>query len=451
MEKIELTISNLEYILSDLPNLKVEQNFSKIEESEFGFTTKFETVFTSTTGKSFSLYFLKNFTFEKTGHHRVKAIAPRKIQTIHSDNLIVYYSTKHKTPLFSTSHSSIKLLTILRYHLSQKILDQLTCAPDESDQVYEWVQAKCKEIMGSIDHSFTYKAVKVQNLKLNTLPQFDPIRQVMRYPGKIKHPNRIEHFEPKVLEIEFQEDALLSKLTDIEVDDLPPDNPNIELVPVIEPGICSETAPISDDLKIQEMKKNLYSINPELDQDKPLKIEFDLGLIDTATPNPNPDTASKRPLGLRKGRLQKRPISKYKIVVPRKLKDILETVVDKIKDNPLSDRMTDAYNALCRKSPYPLSMPNNFTISNTFGETINFRGWKISFTVDGRVRLTLYQTIGGNWIGVEDFRSENNEIITKFSISKNKHDLAHFFRGCSVFGGSKINRNSGLKLQHTIP
>ncbi len=400
-----------------------------------------------------------------------KAIEPLKIESdslmysysqifpsIAAENVFVYYSFDIQAAYFRNNSGSRKMAEILEMCLTQDILDLLTTHPNER----EIIDLHFQEMYAKDTHDHTIlhpnKIYRPLTSKFRaTAKKPGSLNYILKFADRIKTPSN--NYAYQLLKFNQQKEKHAPTLvadqkqtvTDTEITAQELDSPLSDDIDFNAPPNALDDAETSDQsledapLKIslsndpfilldfensgvpdtENFNNGLDHSEPEVKEIPSVKIkssDFDVFELESSTP-PTPNDLPKLDIPTLELR-NPTPVStptpvpefdlgfidcqaphkfEFKLPFPHKLTGWL----DRIREN--------------------LKVPRLFYIPLTDTQDISFKGRLMAAANSGDAKLSLYQTLGGKWIGIQQKNLVPGQEITVACICQDKNEICNFF------------------------
>lgn len=444
-----------------------ELNVTKPYQYGNTLTATITTTFRIFDGREFSLIYQKELILEEIREGTYSYFCADKHQYLSAKNCWVYYNNHSQSAYFRNSPTSIKMAKYFQNCLPQSVLDLISKHPNEEQVIFDYFREKYKDNSSVCNFISPLNKIKTKTLVSNLSDNNNTLYWIKYDADRIKIPRICYAYERELYNREKEREAAKKTAEEIErnsftftpdqdqtfpdaaitaqetdsilfqnIDET--DSPFFENTAVeFDPGIFDDAQTFDQDAedtpqKIRELGNEHFStgtdnFNNGLDTSEPdgknITYEtfdcFELDDIQTKRTNILPElniptlelcktTPVNTPTPVPEVDLDfinyDTPHNfEFKLPIPHKLTGWL----DRIREN--------------------LKVPRLFYIPLTDTQDISFKGRLMAAVNSGDAILSLYQTLGGKWIGIQQKNQIPNQEITVACISEDKNEICNFF------------------------
>lgn len=398
-------------------------------------------------GREFSLTYQKELMLEQVEEDTYSYSYVDKHQHLSAKNCWVFYNYNSQSAYFRNSATSKNMVNFFQDCLPQSILDLISKHPDEERVVFDLYREQYKDESSSRNYISPLYKIKTRTLVQNNSENNKTLYFIKSNAHNIKIPKNCYAYEldlyiqekereaAKRLAEEIEKNALAftsyqeqnvtnteikAQETDVmifqEIDET--DSPFFEDTnDEFDPGIFDD-AQILDQNGLDNPEPEVKKITSAFPSQKQ-SMDFDVFELEPLTPNPLPELDIPT-LEFHKATTVDIPTS-----VPEFDLGFIDCQAPhKFDFNlPIPRKVT----GWIKRIKEHLQLPRSFYITATNKQDISFKGRLMAESETTEAKLTLYQTMAGQWVAVQQTNGNPDQNSTKVCVSKEQHDILDFF------------------------
>lgn len=442
MEPICFRLDHFLALLQDIKTALINTEFLIIENDGDLIKAQVVNTFQIFDGREFTITFTKAFKRIRLASKSYTYEYSDKVKVLSAENIQVYYSHRSQAAYFRNNKNSTSMIKIFENCLTQDILDLLTKHQNEAEIIDLYFQ----ELYAQEDYSCNIVAPKkvsrqlVSKIKISSQKP-GSLNYIKKYAGKIKVPfnnyaYQLHQFNATTKEALITSTPMIISKESSEIKHITAQEPLVCLSGSELPNIHQDTehkspSELDGDNELAELFfdeleiKNSISLNSEESTSSKLYLKELLNPYckkDTDYPPKEIPQLDLEPVALEHN-------ADTKTIAQAPFPDFDLGFIDcqaphKFDFNlPIPRKVT----GWIKRIKEHLQLPRSFYITATNKQDISFKGRLMAESETAEAKLTLYQTMAGQWVAVQQTNDNTDQNSTEVCVSKEQCDILDFF------------------------